>query len=72
MATSKEDKDKFLDLCFDGDEDGVAQLLRQDPTLIIYKDEEKGEVNKKMKYQNKPKRSFTLYILQRFNRNDKK
>ena len=45
MATSKEDKKKFLDLCFKGDVDGVAKLLSQDPTLIKYKDEETGEVN---------------------------
>ena len=72
MANSEEDIEKFLDLCYEGDLDKVAQLLIQDPTLITCKDEEKGEVNKKIKYQNKPKRSFTLYILQRFNRNDKK
>ncbi len=36
MITS-EDKDKFLDLCKAGDLEGVAQLLRQDPTLIIYR-----------------------------------
>ena len=47
MATSKEDKDKFLDLCFDGDLDEVTQLLTQDPTLIKYKHEQTGEVNKK-------------------------
>ena len=64
MGTSEEDKDKFLDLCFDGDEDGVAKLLRQDPTLIKYKNEETGEVNKKkIKYQNKQERSFKMYIL---------
>ena len=47
MATSKEDKEKFLDLCRNGDLDGVAQLLSQDPTLITYKREQTGEVNKK-------------------------
>ena len=34
---TREDKDKFLDLCKDGDLEGVAQLLRQDPTLIKYR-----------------------------------
>ena len=52
MATSKEDKENFLDLCQNGNIDGVTQLLTQDPTLIKYKDEEKGEVNKKNKDDN--------------------
>ena len=47
MATSEEDKEEFMDLCYDGDLDGVTQLLSQDPTLITCKDEETGEVNKK-------------------------
>ena len=47
MATSKEDKEKFLDLCSNGDVDGVTHLLSQDPTLIEYKDEIRGKVNKK-------------------------
>ena len=51
MATSKEDKNKFLDLCLTGDLDEVTQLLTQDPTLIKYKDEETGEVNKKITKQ---------------------
>ena len=45
MATSEEDKKKFVSLCFKGDLDGVTQLLSQDPTLIKYKDEQTGEVN---------------------------
>ena len=42
MMTS-EDKEKFLDLCVEGDLEGVAQLLRQDPTLIKYRDENSGK-----------------------------
>ena len=38
MATSEEDKRKFLYLCYVGDLDGVTQLLTQDPTLIRYRD----------------------------------
>ena len=47
MATSEEDKEKFLDLCLDGDVDGVTQLLSQDPTLIKYKHGKTGGVKKK-------------------------
>ena len=47
MATSEEDKEKFLDLCLDGDVNGVTQLLSQDPTLIKYKHEKTGGVKKK-------------------------
>ena len=53
MATSEEDKKKFLSLCYKGDVGGVNQLLTQDPTLITYKDEETGEVNKKIKEINR-------------------
>ena len=42
MATS-EDKDKFFSLCYEGDVDKVAQLLRKDPSLIKHKHEEKGK-----------------------------
>ncbi len=45
---TREDKDKFLDLCKDGDLERVAQLLRQYPTLIKYR-------GKKGKYQQKNK-----------------
>ena len=38
-----EDIERFLDLCYDGDVDEVAELLRQDPTLIKCKDEETGD-----------------------------
>ncbi len=34
---SSEDIDRFLGLCFEGDVDDVAELLRQGPTLIKYK-----------------------------------
>ena len=47
MATSEEDKKKFLLFCYEGNLDGVTQLLRQDPTLIKYKYEQTGELNKK-------------------------
>ena len=47
MATSEEDKKKFLRLCYEGDVDGVTQLLTQDPTLINYADDETGKVNTK-------------------------
>ena len=62
MATSEEDIEKFLDLCLNGDLDKVAQLLTQDPTLITYKREQTGEVNKKIKIQNR-KCHLKLYIL---------
>ena len=42
MATS-EDKDRFFSLCYKGDVDEVAQLLRQDPNLIKYKHRENGK-----------------------------
>ena len=42
MATS-EDKDRFFSLCYEGDVDEVAQLLRQDPSLINFKHQEKGK-----------------------------
>ena len=47
MATSEEDKKKFQLFCYDGDVDGVTQLLSQDRTLINYADDETGEVNTK-------------------------
>ena len=53
MATSEVDKKEFLYLCYVGDVDKVAQLLTQDPTLIKYKYEKTGEVNKKIKNQNR-------------------
>ena len=62
MATSEEDKKKLLSLCFKGDLDGVTQLLSQDPTLIKYKNEETGEVNKKDK-EPKQDRSFKMYCI---------
>ena len=62
MATSEEDKVKFIILCYDGDLDGVTQLLRQDSTLIKYKNEETGEVNKKDK-EPKQDRSFKMYCI---------
>ena len=62
MATSKEDKEKFLYLCRNGDLDGVAQLLGQDPTLITYKREQTSKKNKKIKIQNR-KCHLKLYIL---------
>ena len=62
MATSEEDKEKFLDLCYEGDLDGVNLLLSEDPTLITCKDEETGEVNKKDK-EPKQDRSFKMYCI---------
>ncbi len=62
MGTSEEDKEKFLSLCYRGDLDGVTQLLSQDPTLIKYKHEETGEVNKTNK-EPKQDRSVKLYIM---------
>ncbi len=45
-----EDKDKFLDLCVEGDLEGVAQLHRQDPALIKYRGERgKDQQNNKGK-----------------------
>ncbi len=40
---SSEEIERFFDLCFEGDLEEVAQLLRQDPTLIKCKDEETGD-----------------------------
>ncbi len=53
---SSEDIERFLDLCYDGEVDEVAELLRQDPTLIKCKDEDSGDDQFKIKNRKGRKR----------------
>ena len=49
---SSEEIERFFDLCYEGDLEEVAQLLRQDPTLIKCKHEESGDDQFKIKNRN--------------------